>query len=860
MKKIAAELYDLRVDGLPSGRMFCASQRPVFSWKFRSERRGFRQQACRIQAFEEGKCLWDSGVRQSAEAFGIPWGGAPLDSRKRVAWRVTAWDDEGNELHSPEAFFETSLFRNADWEARWIRFDGNNPAAPAPLPFFRREFDAGKVIRARLYAGCRGICEVYLNGRKVGRDRMAPGWTDFGKRIQTLAWDVTPLLREGKNAVGAIAADGWYASYLSGRRRCLYGKTPELLLQLELFYEDGREQKILSGPGWKTATGPYLYSDIYDGEFYDSRLEMPGWCEPGFDDSRWVPVTTGESAADSPPLVPKMAEPVRVMREIPAKQLLHPKPDVWIWDFGQNLAGVVRVGNLRSRPGILFTLRFGEMLNDDGTLYNLNYRSARSTDFFVPGADLNTPVSFETRFTFHGFRYVQIDGFQFCGRPAPEELEVTACVLHSDLELTSDFRCGSPKLNRLQQNVLWSQRSNFLEIPTDCPQRDERLGWTGDAEVFCGAAAINMNVGPFFRKYLADMRDAQRADGAVPSVVPDILGSRGAAAWADAAVICPWTMYFDYGDRTFLEENFDMMCRWIDYMETTSRDLIRPATSYGDWLSLSPVPTPSEFIGTAYFAWCAALTGRAAGILGKEAETRHYTELADRVREAFNRKFISPEGTVVPETQTALALALHFRLLPESLRERNAQLLAALIRANGNRLNTGFVGTACLNLALSENGQEQTACDLYLQENFPSWLFSVDQGATTMWERWNSYTKAEGFGDVNMNSFNHYAYGAVHEWVIRHLCGIRYLTPGGGELLFAPEPDRRIGFAEAYLETPSGRVECAWRFEGGEKLLWHVAAPPNTLMRLKMPRNFRCENFRETLPCGVWDFELEPDR
>ena len=859
MTMIAAEIYDLRVDSLPSGKMFCASRLPVFSWKFRSERRGFRQQACRIRAFSEGKLLWDSGKCPGSGSVCIPWGGEALDSRTAVTWRVTAWDEEGNELNSPEASFETSLFSNADWSARWMKFDGNNPAAPAPLPFFRREFQTEKgVVRARLYAACRGNCEVWLNGQQAGNDRMAPGWTDFRKRVQVLAWDVTALLREGKNAVGVIAADGWYCSYLSGRRRNLYGETPEVLLQLELRYADGKEEKILSGPGWKTATGPYLYSDIYDGEFYDARLEMPGWSEPGFDDAKWRPVTVGEDPADSPPLIPKMAEPVRVMHEIPARKLLHPRPEVWIWDFGQNMAGVVRIRNIRSRAGVLFTFRYGEMLNGDGTLYNLNYRSARNTDYFVPGADLDTPVSYETRFTFHGFRYVQIDGFQFCGRSAPEELEVTALALHSDLEPASDFRCGLPEVNRLYRNILWSQRSNFLEIPTDCPQRDERLGWTGDAEVFCGTAVINMNAAPFFRKYLADMRDAQRPNGAVPSVVPDILGSCGAAAWADAAVICPWTLYAASGDRRFLEDNFDMMRRWVDYVHETSHDLIRPATSFGDWLSLSPVPTPSELIGTAYFAHTAELTAKAAELIGKKAEARHYGELAAKVRAAFCAKFTGAEGVVVPETQTALALALHFQLLPEPLRARNARRLAELVRANGGRLNTGFVGTACLNLALSENGQARTACDLYLQRAFPSWLFSVDQGATTVWERWNSYTKAEGFGDVNMNSFNHYAYGAVHEWAVKHLCGLRYAAPGGAELLFAPEPDPRLKFVEVSLETPRGRAECGWRFEGSEKLLWHVAAPPNSVMHLRLPAGWRCADFSATLPCGARDFELSP--
>ena len=498
------------------------------------------------------------------------------------------------------------------------------------------------------------------------------------------------------------------------------------------------------------------------------------------------------------------------------------------------------------------------MLNPDGSLYNLNFRSAVSTDYYTVGGSGKDEQFYETKFTFHGFRYVQIDGPQFSG-VNPEEMKVTAVVCHSELEPTGGFECGHPKLNRLYQNVLWGQRDNFFEIPTDCPQRDERLGWTGDAQVFCGTAASNMNVGPFFRKYLTDLRDGQKEDGAVPSIAPDIFdGVVGAAAWADAAVICPWKIFQAYGDIQLLEENFDMMCRWVDYQKNTSNDLIRPGTYFGDWLALSKVITPMEYIGTAYFARTAELTGKTAAILGKEDKAVYYSELAEQIKAAFIRQFTDEEGVVSPRTQTTLALALHFGLLPESSRQKNAGILAAMIHENGDKLDTGFVGTACLNLALSESGFHKTACDLYLQEEYPSWLFSVNQGATTMWERWNSYTVKDGFGNVNMNSFNHYAYGAVHEWVVRHLCGIQLTSPGGKNICFAAEPDERLGFVNSHLNTPYGRVESCWKFENG-KLFWHIAAPENTGIEVKIPAGWRCESSQLPSVCGSHDLILVPE-
>ena len=476
------------------------------------------------------------------------------------------------------------------------------------------------------------------------------------------------------------------------------------------------------------------------------------------------------------------------------------------------------------------------MLNPDGTLYNLNYRSAKSTDYYTCRSQNMEYEEWEPLFTFHGFRYLQINGFQFSGSKL-EDIEVVALVMHSELEVTGSFECGLPKVNQLYRNVCWGQRGNFLEIPTDCPQRDERLGWTGDADVFAGTAAFNMEVDAFFHKWLRDLRESQREDGAVPSVVPNLFKwGGGAAVWADAAVRIPWIMYQRYADLSILQESYGSMKKWVDYQRNTSNKLIRPETSYGDWLALSKVKTPSELIGTAMFAETARIVGQTAALLGKKREAAQYDALSELVKAAFRKEFLDARGLLKVKSQTACVLAVQFDLLTPEQTRKNADLLVKLIRENGNKLSTGFVGTAWLTQALSKAGHPETAYDLLLQEEYPSWLFSVNQGATTIWERWNSYTIKDGFGDVNMNSFNHYAYGAVAEWMAAAAGGIRFddAQPGGKLLVFAAEPDRRLKHVACSLETPYGKAESCWKFSG-KCWIWRIAAPCNTAVKVILP-------------------------
>ena len=852
---------DLRVDSL-SGFIWIGNAGPHFSWKI-SSKPGDMQKAYRIYAASSASLLekpdlWDSGWVESEQSVGIVWGGSALRSRQRVFWRVTLKNQDGGcSSPSEPAAFEVSLLRNSDWKARWIYSDAGNPSCSSPCPYFRHEFVLKKnPARAVLHVTARGLFEARINGQRVGDDHFVPGWTDFCKQIQYLSYDVTSLLRKGKNAAGAILGDGWYCGYLSGRKRNTYGDHPELLFQLEIEYKDGSSEMILSGKDWKCATGPILASDIYDGEQYDARLEMLGWDSPAFNDSGWKPAKLGESASKSPALVRKCCLPVRHIMELKPMRILNPQKDIYIWDFGQNLTGRMRV-RLKGYPGRLYSFHFGEMLNPDGTLYTLNYRSAKSTDYYTCGKNQEFET-WEPRFTFHGFRYLQINGFQYSYAKL-EDIEVVALVMHSDLPVTGSFECGLPKVNRLYSNVCWGQRGNFLEIPTDCPQRDERLGWTGDADVFAGAAAFNMNVCAFFRKWLRDLREAQREDGAVPCIVPNLFNSSwGAAVWADAAVRIPWIMYQRYGGLSILRECFGSMKNWVDYQKNTSNKLIRPATPFGDWLALSAVETPSELIGTALFAETARIVGEAAAVLGFRKDAANYARLSEQVKAAFRKEFVNAKGLLKVQSQTACVLALQFDLLTPEQSRKNAALLVKLIRENGNRLSTGFVGTAWLTQALSKTGNSKTAYDLLLQEEFPSWLFSVNQGATTIWERWNSYTIKDGFGDVNMNSFNHYAYGAVAEWMAAVSGGIRFddAQPGGKLLIFAAEPDPRMKHVKCGLETPYGKAQSIWKFERGV-WKWQISAPCNTRVKVILPELKSGKITLNGKPVKAREFELK---
>lgn len=690
---------------------------------------------------------------------------------------------------------------------------------------------------------------MHLNGQKVGNEVLAPGWSDYRKRTQVVSCDVTNLLQPGANTWGAILGDGWFCGHLLWKsERNHYGKHPQLLARLDIELTNGRKIRVGTDREWELRNGPISSSDIYNGETFDARREIPLWCSPSGRSTGWRPADVFPAYRGI--LQPKINEPIRVTQTIRPEKISEPQPGQYIFDFGQNLSGVCRL-KIKGNRGQTITLRFAEMLQADGTLYRANLRTARATDTYTcrgSGVEEWTP-----RFTFHGFRYVEVGGLH----SKPDADLLTALVLHSDLHPTGRFRCSKPILNRLNENIRWGLRGNFLDVPTDCPQRDERLGWTGDAQVFIGTAAFHYDIREFFHKWMHDLVDGQRKDGAFPDVAPNLLPSFGNAAWADAGIICPWKIFWHYGDKSILQECYPAMVRWIEYQEKTSHNLLRPTTAYGDWLAIDAVtpqnaPVPCDLVGTAYFAHTTQLMEKIATVLGRKADALGFRRLHERIVQAFQRAYVTPDGHVVGHCQTGYLLALSFDLLPPQIRPKAFGYLVGLIEARDWHLTTGFVGTPLLCPVLTRFGRTDIAYRLLLQDTYPSWLYTIKNGATTMWERWNSYTKENGFGPVDMNSFNHYAYGAIGEWMYGVIGGIRPLAPGFKKILFAPEPGGGLQKAETSLETPHGRARCSWKLSG-KNLAISLTVPAGTSARLELPPGFRAPG-PKIIPPGRHEF------
>jgi alpha-L-rhamnosidase len=824
---------------------------PRLSWKLVSARRGTLQSAYQLRVADDsaalaGRPLWDTGRVPSDSSLLRPYAGPALASGRRYWWQVRVWDDQGRpSAWSAPAFWETGLLEPGDWTARWI-----TPALPEdttrsnPSPMLRRDFalDGGRIVAARLYVTSRGLHEVEINGRRVGDQLFAPGWTSYDHRLQYLTHDVTALVRPGANAVGAVLGDGWYRGRLGFEtQRNTYGHQLGLLAQLVVRYADGRTQVVGTDDRWRAATGPIVQSDIYDGETYDARLERPGWSRPGYDARAWRPVRP--MAPTRAALVAPAAPPVRRVEERRPARVFRTPAGETVFDFGQNMVGWVRL-RARGPAGTRVRLRHAEALDKAGNLYTANLRSAKATDEFVlrgAGAD----EVFEPRFTFHGFRYVAVEGYP----GAPDAGALTGVVLHSDLPRTGAFATSSPMLDRLQRNIVWGQRGNFLDVPTDTPARDERLGWTGDAQAFAPTAAFNYDVSGFFAKWLADLALDQRASGAVPDVVPNVLkrhdpAGHSAAGWGDAGTIIPWAMYLHYGDRRLLERQYPSMRRLVEFQRAQAGDslLWKSGWHYGDWLAFATTrsdypgaTTDKDLIATAFFAHSADLVARAAAALGRADDARRYRDLFGRVRAAFAREYVTASGRLSSNTQTAYALALEFDLLPPGLRAAAGARLAADVRAFGH-LTTGFLGTPHLAPALTRAGHADLAYQLLLREKYPSWLYPVTQGATTMWERWDGVKPDSTFQDVGMNSFNHYAYGAVGAWMYATLAGLDVDPdePAYRHAIIAPRPGGGLTAVRATLETPYGPLGSAWEIGGGRFQLT-VRVPANARATVWLP-------------------------
>ncbi len=871
---------------------------PRLGWRVQSDQRDQTQRAYRVLvasspenlARNQGD-LWDSGKVESEQTLFVAYAGVPLGSRRQCFWKVGVWGGDSREpTWSQPASWSMGLFKAADWSAEYISFRDRTPihtdVETLHLPAarqYRREFAATRPIkRATLYATALGIYEMHLNGRRVGDAFFAPGWTDYRQRAYYNTYDVTELVRAGENAIGAWVADGWHSGYvgfglLTGMGtektgRAIYGKTPSLMAQLEIEYADGSRETVGSDATWKvTGDGPIQEADLLMGEAYDARRETPGWTAPGFDDSDWQsaipardngnPTATfyqrhnpkklgqgvqilGEKTGfgfKRPKLEAFPGVPVRVTEELPAKTVTPREPGAFIFDLGQNIAGTIRL-KLKGPGGHRVRLRYGEMLYPDGRLMTENLRKARATDFYTCKGDPNGET-YEPRFTFHGFQFVEV--WNFPGTPTLET--VTGLALHSDTPLASSFECSDPMVNRLFKNVVWTQRANFLDLPTDCPQRDERMGWTGDAQAYVATAAYNADIGAFYTKWLRELMESQRPSGAFPGYAPFPFqhGWDFGTAWADAGVICPWTIWRFYGDTRVIEHCWEPMTRFMKWRQETSvNDLgITHGNAWGDWLAQGAA-TPLDYVDTIYFALSTRMMAEMADAIGRDNEAAGYRRQLARTKAAFAAKYLNADGSINVKTQTAQALALFADLVPADKREGTGRHLAKMIGDNGNHMATGFLGTRPLLPMLTASGQHDLATFLLQSREFPSWGYEIANGATTIWERWDSYTKEDAFGRHNaaMNSFSHYAFGAVCEWMFHTLAGIQSDGPGFKKIVIRPCPPAPgsnamhdpINWVRASYDSIRGQIRSDWKLDAGRFDL-RVSIPANTTATVYLP-------------------------
>jgi len=819
---------------------------PRLSWQIVTAENNFVQQAYEIRVAEtlenlsrDRSLVWSTGKVNSSESVNIIYSGPSPKSMQRLWWQVRVWDSKNKAtIWSEPAYWEMGLLKPEDWKASWIRLGQEQENLVShPCQFFRKEFSLSKKVKsARVYVTSLGLYDLHLNGKKVGSDLFTPGWTSYKNRIQYQTYDVTSLLG-AKNAIGAIVGDGWYRGNIGFKgQRNYYGDKSALLVQLEIGYVDGTNETVITDTNWKATTGPILESEIYNGESYDARLELTGWDKTGYSDSKWNEAVAYDYTKSK--LIAPQGVPVQAIQEIkPVKLIKTPKGES-VLDMGQNMVGVVRL-KVKGKSGDKVVIKFAEVLDKAGNFYTDNLRSAKCTDTYIlkGGAE----EIFQPLFTFHGFRFVKLEGLA----TEPSLDQVTGVVIHSSMTPTGIFSCSDSLINQLQHNIQWGQKGNFLDVPTDCPQRDERLGWTGDAQVFSMTAAFNFDVASFYTKWLKDLAADQLPTGRVPHVIPDVLkGDGGATAWADASIIVPWTVYQVYGDKRILAEQYNSMKAWVEFMHTRAgaKNLWIGDSHFGDWLAFASnsssypgATTEKDLIATAYYANSSRMLSQIASILGKQDDAAFYAKLYEDVKKAFIDEFVTKNGRVVSNTQTGYSLALAFDLLPENLKKNAANYLGGDVKKMGH-MTSGFVGTPLVCKTLSATDQDDLAFMLLNRKKYPSWLYPVTQGATTIWERWDGQKPDGTFQDVGMNSFNHYAYGAIGEWLYKHVAGIDIdpLNPGYKHLLLAPHPGGELTKASAELKSMYGLIKSSWKLEQAQ-FTYEVTVPANTTATVTLP-------------------------
>lgn len=847
------EVVTLRVEYKENPQGIDVTQ-PRFSWKLKGEGRNRQQSAYRIlvasspeKLRSEKADIWDTQKVETQQTNQVVYAGPPLESMSSYYWKLKVWDENGQpSAWSDIGTWSMGILGFSEWEGLFIGLNVGHRTADKyqelylpPARYLRKQFSVDKKIkRATAYTTALGLYELRLNGAKVGNDYFLPGWTDYDQRVYYQTFDITDHLTEGENVIGAIIADGWYSGYIGyallvglDQVRGFYGENPSFMGQIMIEYEDGSRETISTDQTWKANTGAIQEADMLMGEHHDARLQPKGWDTPNFDDSSWQSpkvYTYPDGRLQAYP-----GTQVTERERLKPVEITEPKPDVYVFDLGKNIAGIAEL-QVQGPEGTAIKLEYGEILKEDGTILKANLRKARATDTYILAGD--GEEIWQPKFTYHGFQFVQVTGLP----SEPDEETITAIVLSSIDVDGSTFEVSNAMNNQLYENIKTTQSANFFEVPTDCPQRDERLGWTGDAQIFCRSSTYNANVAPFFTKFLIDLDDAQRWYGAYPNFAPFPYSrpNQYSPAWMDAGVIIPYNMYKVYGDTRILDQMYPGMEKFMEFQEDASTDYLRPGAgnNWGDWLAVDE-ETSYDFIATAYYGYDAALMSEIAEALGKGEDHQRYQRLFKNIKNAFAQEYIKDDGYTTEDTQTSYALALHFDLYPEELAEKAAARLAEKISSNNNKFSSGFLGTKHVMLVLSQYGHDDLAFKLFKQTEYPSWGYSVVNGSTSIWERWNSYTKDAGKNaEINaaMNSFSHYAFGSVAEWMFMYGLGIDTEHSAYRNILIKPSYSREVDFMKGSYESINGTIASGWEWQRNQLLLT-VDIPVNTTAKIHLP-------------------------
>lgn len=821
----------------------CALDSLSLSWTVGSTAAS-KQKSARVEISNTASfaaLIYDSGTRADIDSLSF-CPGIALSPRTRYFWRVTVKANNGDSAIG-KSFFETGKI-GEPWAAKWI----TAPYEDADAHFMlRKSFHLDKVSNARVYCSALGIYEIEINGKPAADEVLLPGYHSYTLEVHAQTFDITHLLQKGENTIGLHVGNGWYHSHLGWGNSGLFGQTMGAICEVR-GKVSGKDSLIAqSDATWMCAPSPVVKSGIYYGEDYDARREIPCWSSPSCTQGEWIPAREFTPAlGEAGRLRDRLSPPIRIQETLSPDVLVTPAGET-VLDFKQNMTGWVEVTN-RDPAGETWSLQVGELLQK-GNFYRDNLRSAEAQYTYTSNGAV---CKVRPHFTFFGFRYVKLTGFPKDLNPA----DFKAHVIHSDLERTGFIETSNPKINRLFQNALWGQKGNFLDVPTDCPQRDERLGWTGDAQAFSGTASFNMDCVAFYNKYLNDLMLEQAAyDGGVPYTVPALIDwlrkheSHSSCAWGDVATVLPWTVYAYAADTSLLRRNYIAMKEWVRYIkrqddENGGRGLWISGFHFADWLALDNYKdknssfggTDPYFIASAYYARSVELTLKAAQALGETRDIATYGKLLKKIKSAFVKEYFTPAGKCAVDTQTAHVVALHMNLVPENFRKRLTDTLVKMIKDNGLALTTGFVGTSVLCRVLSDNGHPDIASELLLREKFPSWLYEVNLGATTIWERWNSVLEDGTCSGTGMNSMNHYAYGAIVEWMYRNLSGIRPCdeAPGFRKVVIKPDAPRAFDFVKMKYESPVGEYRIEWTLKGGD-YQFTCTIPFNAAAELVLP-------------------------